>query len=137
MASTLTAKCELREGLGDVPEGFMFDGWRDSELARSRPFGYWLSVQHEALREPHVQIRVYDGDYLVGACVLVDTLDAQVGPALLAWHQWMRPEYRGGLVWRYIIKHAIRYCKDAGVDWLIWTHRDEKSGRIYQTYKEI
>lgn len=125
-------------GLTGFHKGLGAIGWKDSKLAQNLPFGEWWDVQREVMSQDHSKVTVIDGKYAVGGIILVPSLDAQVGPALVAFHQFLMHRYRNSPgVWRAAIKLAMQAARDRGLRWLVWTHRDEGTGRIFYTYKEV
>lgn len=113
-------------------------GWRTSKLASKRPFLEWYADQKEVLATPHSKVSLLDGKYVVGGIILMPSLDAQVGPCLMAFHQFLMEPYRGSYrAWREAIRLAEYAARDLGYKWLVWTHRDEDTGRIYLKHKEV
>lgn len=120
-----------------IPKGLMYQGWMDSDLARSLPFGTWWAYQQSMINSSeHAQVLIHVDDKCVGGVMLIETFDAQVGPAVIAIHQFILPEYREMFPYRKVIREAERVAREAGSKFLIWTHR-KPSGRIYYTYKEV
>lgn len=113
-------------------------GWRDSKLSQKTPFAEWWNWQKLVMSQDHSKVIFQDGRYAVGGILLVPSMDAQVGPCLIAYHQFLMERYRGsGSSWRIAIKLAMQAARDRGLRWLVWTHRDEGTGRIFYTYKEV
>lgn len=138
-----TVSIQLRHhptgGILGFPKGLGACGYRDSQLSRKAlPFEDWWENQKAVMAEDHSKVIVRDGKMPVGGILLVAGLDAQVGEALVAYHQFLHKDYRGipGL-WRKVLRLAEKACRDRGLKWLIWTHRDESTGRIFYTYKEV
>lgn len=122
---------------GNIPESLLYKGWLDSDLSRSNPYSTWRAYQQALIESTeHAQILLVENGNVVGGVILVQTLDAQVGPALIAIHQFILPEYREVFPYRKVIKEAMRIASGVGSQFLIWTHR-KPSGRIYYTYKEV
>lgn len=127
-------------GTEGFPQELGLRGWQDSKLCQTVPFATWWERQLEVMAHAHFKIIVKDeptGDS-VGGIVLLEGSDAQVGPALFCWHQYLDEDYRNtpGL-WRKVMRLAQEACRQSGLKWLIWSHRDEASGRIFYTYKEV
>lgn len=122
---------------GNIPEDILYRGWLDSDLSRSNPYAVWRSYQQALVESTeHAQILLTDNGCVVGGLMLVQTLDAQVGPALIAIHQFILPEYRAEFPYRKVLNEAKRIASECGSGFLIWTHR-KPSGRIFYTYKEV
>lgn len=122
---------------GHIPEELLYQGWLDSTLARSLPYAAFRAHQQSIIESSeHAQILLYDGETPVGGILLMQTMDAQVGPAVIALHQFILPEYRASFPYREVLREAQRIAKGVGSGFLIWTHR-KPSGRIYHTYKEV
>lgn len=121
-----------------IPKGLGVSGWKDSKLASRIPFEDWWESQKEVFSGDHSKVIIREGAIPVGTMVLVPGIDAQVGHSLLVYHQFLLHEYRGipGL-WRMAMRRAERACIERGLKWLVWTNRDEASGRIYYKYKEV
>lgn len=139
MVSTLSVKVEfISSGLGKLSKSLLYSGWADSELCRSRTFGEWYDELVETFENtPHIQVNVEDENgYVVGTVMLADTLDAQVGFSMIAYHQFMIPEYRGGTIWRRVFRMCENVALAIDHKWFIWTHL-KRNGRIVHTYKEI
>lgn len=126
-------------GLDGYPPELGYLGWSDSKLCQTQGFPIWWAQQEEALRDSdHDKVVILKDGQTLGGIVLVPGVDAQVGPALLAWHQFLNPHHRGSAsLWRKVLMTARQAAAERGLKWLIWTHRDESSGRIFYTYKEV
>lgn len=113
-------------------------GWEDSKLASAAlPWDQWLGVQAILLAEPHTRVEVLNSlGEVVGGVILMETLDAQVGYATAALHQFLLPEYRHQISWRKVLRACELVAKETH-SYLIWSHRKEESGRIFYTYKEV
>lgn len=113
--------------------------WEESHLARSRPFWVWWAEQEAAMNQPHMKIIVRTpGGEPVGGMFIVEGMDAQVGHCLMAYHQFLLPEARKVPgVWRQVMRDYVQAAKLAGIPWIIWTHRDQATGKIYYRYKEV
>ena len=130
----------LEGGSEGFPEALGARGWADSKLCQTVPFRVWWERQEIVMEDVHAKIIIRDestGDS-VGGVVLLEGSDAQVGPALFCWHQYLDTDYRNtpGL-WRKVMRLAIEATRQSGLKWLVWSHRDESSGRIFYTYKEV
>lgn len=137
MRAALTTKALPAGDWGMIHKDLMYQGWLDSDLARSLPFGTWYSYQESMVNShEHAQVLIHVDDKCVGGVMLFETLDAQVGPAVIALHQFILPEYRAVFPYRKVIREAERVARECGSKFLIWTHR-KPSGRIYYTYKEV
>lgn len=127
-------------GSEGFPESLGLRGWEDSKLCQTVPFNVWWKRQQIIMEDQHFKIIVRDSSSgeSVGGIVLLEGSDAQVGPALFCWHQYLDECYRNtpGL-WRKVMRLAQEACRQSGIKWLIWSHRDEASGRIFYTYKEV
>lgn len=133
----VTASAAPQGDWGGIPKPLMYQGWLDSELSRSLPFATWMAYQKEIIdANERAVIGLWDGERMVGGIVLIQTMDAQVGPAVIALHQFILPEYRGRFPYRQVLTEAIKVAKGVGSKYLIWTHR-KPSGRIFHTYKEV
>lgn len=114
-------------------------GWEDSQLAQKMPFEDWWAIQCEVLESSeNYVVYLWDGLKVLGGAVLLPTYDAQVGKALSVWHQFLLPEARGSTrAWREVIRACEAAASLAGLRFLIWTHRDETTGRVYLKHKEV
>lgn len=126
-------------GLNGYPPELGFMGWADSKLCQTQEFPVWWAQQVASLEDTdHDKVVILRNGQTLGGIVLVPGMDAQVGPCLLAWHQFLDPHHRGSFrLWREVLRTAARATRERGLKWLIWTHRDEASGRIFYTYKEV
>lgn len=137
MTVTLTTKAFKAGDWGMIEKGLMYQGWLDSELSRSLPFTTWFAYQQGLIdSQEHAQVLLHVDGKCVGGVMLFETLDAQVGPAVIALHQFILPEYRAVFPYRKVIREAERVARECGSKFLIWTHR-KPSGRIFYTYKEV
>lgn len=142
MASTETTKVELWKfpsgGINGFPPELGLLGWADSKLCQTQEFPVWWAQQVETLESmDHDKIVILRHGQTLGGIVLVPGMDAQVGPCLQAWHQFIDPHYRGEIPWRSVLRLAEKATRERGLGWLVWTHRDESRGRIYLTHKEV
>lgn len=126
-------------GSEGFPEELGYRGWWDSKLCRTVPFEVWWKRQETVMADLHCKIIVSDPKgNPCGGIVLIEGMDAQVGPALFCWHQYLDIEYRNSTgLWREVMRKAIEATRQSGLKWLVWSHRDESSGRIFYTYKEV
>lgn len=125
-------------GLQGYPKELGFKGWSDSALCQRQPFEVWWEQQVDALETfDHDKVVLLVEDEPVGGIVLVPGMDAQVGNALFAWHQFITPHLRCKVSYRKLLRLAEQATRDRNLRWLIWTHRDESTGRIFYTYKEV
>lgn len=126
-------------GLGVYSRGLGRAGWKDSILAQKLPFDEWWALQVEVLSSTeNYVVSVRDSERVLGGAVLIPTYDAQVGKAMSVWHQFLVPEARGSTrVWREVLRACDAVTRESGLRFLIWTHRDEKSGRVYLKHKEV
>ena len=114
------------------------DGWCDSALASKMPFEDWWKVQTAVMAGDHSKVIIEAPHRDVGGILLVQSVDAQVGECLVAFHQFLHKDYRGASgLWRRVLRLAEQATRDRGLKWLVWTHRDEAAGRIYLTHKEV
>lgn len=127
-------------GLGHYTKELGLAGWEDSKLAQKLPFEDWWAIQCEVLdyTENYV-VTLHDAEGVsVGGVVLIPAYDAQVGKALSVWHQFLRTEHRGSAkLWREVLRASEDCARHAGLRFIIWTHRDEKSGRVFLKHKEV
>ena len=134
---TLQSSAHQPGDWGQITESLLYQGWLDSELARSLPYATFRAHQQALIESSeHAQILLLDGGKPVGGIILMQTMDAQVGPAVIALHQFILEEYRAAFPYRKVLQEAQRIAKGVGSRFLIWTHR-KPSGRIYYTYKEV
>lgn len=122
------------------PENVWVDGYYDSKLSQSISFEEWRHYQQQVLDGDHHEVVVKDIDsgLVVGGILLTESLDAQVGRCLSAFHQFLLQEYRGSAkVWACALRLAREAAIERDIQFLVWTHRDEESGKFYITHKEV
>lgn len=126
-------------GRGAFTKSLGMAGWEDSKLAQKLTFEDWWKAQREVLlNSENYIITVRDGRKSVGGVVLIPAYDAQVGKAMSVWHQFLKAEYRGSSkLWREVLRAAEACTKHAGLKFIVWSHRNEETGRYYSTYKEV
>lgn len=126
-------------GLGHFSKKLGRAGWEDSKLAQKLHFDDWWTMQEQVLlTSENFIVSVREGRKTLGGAVLVPSMDAQVGMALSVWHQFLLVDQRGSYrVWREVIRACQDAAKQAGYRFIIWTHRDQESGRVYLKHKEV
>lgn len=142
MASTETTKVQLWRfptgGITGFPPELGFMGWADSKLCQSQEFPVWWAQQVQTLEGlDHDKVVVIRNGQTIGGIVLIPSVDAQVGQALHAFHQFIDPAHRHEVPYRSILRRAEQAAQQRGLKWLVWTHRDESRGKIFYTYKEV
>lgn len=130
-------------GLGHFDEWMAKRAWAESPLlqkAHKSPQDFWELCTLFHAGNPQVQLSIHDEDSYgecVGGLALMETFDGQVGPALVAVHTWLHPNYRGSLtLQRTLRKMALQECRNQGCRWLILT-RQMPDGSNRTTYKEV
>lgn len=127
-------------GLGHYTEDLAKAGWSDSKLAQKIPFEEFWKSQLEVLDYSENYIITVHGSegVPVGGVVLIPAYDAQVGKAMTVWHQYLKPEHRGSSrLWREVLRASETCTRHAGLRFIVWSHRNEETGRFYSTYKEV
>lgn len=126
-------------GMNGYPPELGLMGWMENPLCQSQEFPVWWAQQVAALESSdHDKVVILLNGQTLGGIVLVPGQDAQVGDALFAWHQFIDPHHRGSArLYREVLRTAAQAARDRGLRWLIWTHIDPATRRIFYTYKEV
>lgn len=110
-------------------------GYNDSKLSQFYAFEEWWQLQQDMLGDTqNVEIALKNQENkLVGGVVLVAAEDAQVGPCMTLFHQFLMKPYRGDTaVWRQMYRLAVEVTREAGFSFLVHSHR--LSHNVFKTF---